>query len=320
MEEKRNMPELQSAKSIVLITPAYNEEENIQAFVHEVKIHLSDYSWMVVIIDDGSSDNTWKEIERSAGEDKRVKGIRFSRNFGHQAAIKAGVEWASTIEADAYVMLDVDLQHPIDLVPQMVEMLNDEVHIVQGRRNDEGRKISFVKKFTSAMFYKVFTLLSGIRIEGGTSDFRALDRFALDFIINNIDKDAFLRGMLPWSGLQTEELCYFPKERVNGVSKFTMRKMCNLAMSGIIGYSTRPLYISLVLGSLCLLLSLMYFAYVVIILAIGKETAIGWASTIACILGLGGTQLLILGIMGIYLGKMFTELKPRPAYVISQTV
>lgn len=320
MAKKHNMPDTKAALRVVLITPAYNEEENIRAFVHEVKINLSDYSWMIIIIDDGSSDNTWKEIERQSREDKRIKGIRFSRNFGHQAAIKAGVEGASNIDADAYVMLDVDLQHPIEMVPRMVEMLNDEVHIVQGRRNDEGRKISFIKKITSALFYKVFTLLSGIHIESGTSDFRALDRFALNFIINNIDKDAFLRGMLPWSGLQTEELYYFPKERANGVSKFTMRKMCNLAMSGIVGYSTRPLYVSLVLGSLSLSLSLVYIIYVIIILVIGKETAIGWASTVSCILGLGGTQLLILGIIGIYLGKMFNEMKLRPTYVISQTV
>lgn len=302
--------------SMLLIVPAYNEEENIPLFVQEAKRCLKDFRWDIIFINDGSHDGTWARICELAEEDSRIHGLTFSRNFGHQNALKAGLEEARSLMANVYITLDADLQHPISLIPSMMEHWKNGVHIVQAQRNDADRSISWFKKLSSQAFYKIFTWLSGIPMQTGMSDFRLIDRFTLEFILECRDKDFFLRGMLPWSGLSTTILPYTPAERLHGSSKFTVKKMCSLAMSGIIGYSTKPLYIAVFIGLLAISLAFIYMIYVTIVTCMGLHVSLGWPSVIACILGLGGIQLLIMGILGIYLGKMFMEQRSRPTYVV----
>lgn len=304
--------------SALLVVPAYNEEENISLFVEEAERQLADLDWSVLFVNDGSIDGTWEQICLQAKAHANVHGVCFARNFGHQNALKAGLETATRFPADVYISLDADLQHPLSLIPKMVEEWQKGVHVVQSLRNDAGRSISWFKKQTSRAFYGVFSWLSGIPMQPGMSDFRLMDRPTLEFVVNCRDKDFFLRGMLPWSGLSTAVLPYTPAERMHGTSKFTLKKMCALAMSGIVGYSTRPLYLSVTLGLIAIALAALYFVYVIVVACMGVNVSLGWPSVIACVLGLGGLQLFILGILGIYLGKLFMEHKSRPTYVVAE--
>lgn len=304
--------------SALLVVPAYNEEENISLFVEEAERQLADLDWSVLFVNDGSIDGTWEQIRLQAKAHANVHGVCFARNFGHQNALKAGLETATRFPADVYISLDADLQHPLSLIPKMVEEWQKGVHVVQSLRNDAGRSISWFKKQTSRAFYGVFSWLSGIPMQPGMSDFRLMDRPTLEFVVNCRDKDFFLRGMLPWSGLSTAVLPYTPAERMHGTSKFTLKKMCALAMSGIVGYSTRPLYLSVTLGLIAIVLAALYFVYVIVVVCMGVNVSLGWPSVIACVLGLGGLQLFILGILDIYLGKLFMEHKSRPTYVVAE--
>lgn len=306
-----------SSKRLILVVPCYNEEENIPLFIAEASKHLDAYDWQVIFVNDGSKDKSWQVIEEQSIKNCRVHGLCFARNFGHQNALKAGLEEAAVhYDADAYITLDADLQHPISFIPEMVEAWQRGYRVVQAQRLDEGRKISAFKKLTSSAFYGIFSLLSGIPMQAGMSDFRLIDRYTLDFVISCHDQDFFLRGLLPWSGLKTILLPYTPAERIHGTSKFTFKKMLALAMSGIVGYSTRPLHVAIVLGLFSIILALSYFLYVIVIVCMGYNVSVGWPSVIATVLALGGVQLFIVGVLGIYLGKLFMEQKSRPTYVI----
>ena len=307
---------VRSITKIVMIVPCFNEEKNIPLFIAEAYKHLGHFEWKIIFTNDGSSDCSWQVICEAAKKDPRIIGLNFARNFGHQNALKAGLEEASNHPADAYITLDADLQHPISLIPEMVNLCKPGIHIVQAQRIDTARKISFFKKFTSNFFYSIFSWMSGIPIQPGMSDFRLIDNWALNFIVNSKEKDLFLRGLLPWSGLSTHILPYTPAERIHGESRYTLKKMIALSMSGIVGYSARPLHLSIVLGMISILLAFAYFAYVITIACIGVNVEIGWPSVIGTILALGGIQLFIIGIGGIYLGKLFLEVKGRPSYVI----
>lgn len=304
--------------TLLLVVPAYNEEENIPLFVEEARRQLGAFKWAILFVNDGSKDGTWEQICRQARSEPNVHGICFARNFGHQNALKAGLEAALQFHADVYITLDADLQHPLSLIPRMVDEWRSGVHIVQSLREDAGRSISWFKKLTSRVFYGIFSWLSGIPMSPGMSDFRLVDRSTLEFVVDCKDKDFFLRGLLPWSGLSCAMLPYTPAERMHGASKFTIKKMCALAMSGIVGYSTRPLYLSIAMGLVAIALAALYLVYVVVVACLGVNVSLGWPSVIACVLGLGGLQLFIMGIIGIYIGKLFMEHKSRPVYVVAE--
>lgn len=309
-----------SDNSLVLIVPCYNEQDNIRLFVETVVTELAQFNWQILFVNDGSTDETWARIEEEHRKDERVHGLCFSRNFGHQNALKAGLEYASHIPAVAYVTLDADLQHPVSLIPTMMSaMALEGGRIVQALREDAERKISFFKKFTSRAFYSCFSMLSGISMRPGMSDFRLIDRQTLEFVLQCNERDLFLRGLLPWSGLKTVDVPYVPAERRFGESKFTLRKMLNLALSGVVGYSTKPLFLTMGVGCFSLALALTYFMYVMIVYFCGYPVSVGWASLVACVLGVGGVNMLMLGVVGVYLGKLFMEEKGRPTYVLSET-
>lgn len=307
-------------KKIVLIVPCYNEEKNIRLFVQTAEEELSAFDWKILFVNDGSADDTWAMIAQEHQRDERVHGLCFSRNFGHQNALKAGLTHAAQLQADAYITLDADLQHPISLIPQMTAAAEQGARIVQAQRDDTGRPISFFKKFSSKAFYTFFSSLSGIPMSPGMSDFRLIDRATLEFVLQCNESDLFLRGLLPWSGLKTTMLPYAPAERRFGESKFTMKKMLNLALSGVVGYSTKPLFIAMGIGFFAIACSVMYFVYVMAVYFCGCPVSLGWASLIACVLGIGGVNMFMLGIVGVYLGKLFMEAKDRPTYVVAEKV
>lgn len=317
-----SLPESSQRENIVLIVPAFNEEVNVPLFVSAAERELACYEWQVLFVNDGSTDDTWRAICEQHERNARVHGLCFTRNFGHQQALAAGMETAvKDYPADVYVTMDADLQHPLAFIHEMMAEYRRGAHIVQALRQDAGRRISLMKKCTSALFYSVFSWLSGIEMNAGQSDFRLVDAQTLAFITRCREKDLFLRGLLPWSGLKMVTLPYTPAERLHGVSKFTMKKMTDLAMSGIVGYSVRPLYLTIVLGCVCLALAVLYFAYVLgMALFSSEHVSVGWPSVIATILLLGGVQLFMLGIIGIYLGRLFMDHKHRPSYVVEKSL
>lgn len=305
---------------ITLIVPCYNEEQNIPLFVTTVQQLLVDIDWKILFVNDGSLDHTWDVIKHSACQDARISGICFSRNFGHQNALKAGFDYcASHDDADACITLDADLQHPIELIPELVKLWQEGAKIVQTVRQDQGRRISHLKKYTSCLYYGFFSWLSNTTIQPGTADFRLVDRDVLHFIVESGDKDIFLRGLLPWSGLRTVMLPYIPHERQYGTSQYTLSKMVKLATAGILGYSVRPLYIALGLGLVAIFLSLFYFIYVISVSLMGSGVSMGWPSLMATMLGMGGVQLFVSGIMGLYVGRIVNTLNKRPPYLITET-
>lgn len=304
--------------TVCLIVPSYNEAVNIPLFVQETRKHLQNIDWHVVFINDGSSDNSWEVIMQENSRDSRVHGLNFVRNFGHQNALKAGINEASHfVDAEVYITLDADLQHPLECIPEMIQAWKEGYHIVQMQRLDEERQISTFKKSTSRAFYRIFSWLSGINMKAGLSDFRLMDCNVVRFIKLCDEKDLFLRGLLTWSGYKTKIIPYKPNERIHGESKFTIRKMAHLAISGIIGYSARPLHLSLFLGLTCILFAIAYFLYVLTNVLLGAPNILlGWPSIIATILLMGGAQLTIIGLLGIYLGRLYVEQKHRPTYII----
>jgi polyisoprenyl-phosphate glycosyltransferase len=304
---------------VSIVVPCYNEEGNIEVLVAAVaKALAKGPEYELILVDDGSADKTLEHIKTIAAHHKEVKYISFSRNFGHQAALRAGLAHAS---GEAVISMDADLQHPPELLPTLIEKWQQGYDIVYTVRDDSKVKTSFFKKFTSKMFYKVLNNLSELNIEEGAADFRLLDRKVVDVINEVPENNLFLRGFINWAGFKVFAVDYVPAERFSGVSKYSLKKMLALASLGITQFSTKPLHLANSLGLLSALAGVVYAVYVVIERLVFDNTVSGWASVTICVLVLGGVQLIILGIIGEYLGRTFMQTKHRPEYIVrEQTV
>lgn len=295
-----------------IVMPAYNEAEALPQTVQTVVSHVSTFDFELVLVDDGSKDGTWTVIERLAATYPQVRGLKFSRNFGHQAALLAGL---SSARGRAIVSLDSDGQHPPELIPTLVEKWKNGAFVVQTLRKDPETQ-GFFKKFTSKTFYRLFSWLADTPISPGSADFRLLDRQALDVILTNPRSAMFLRGFVPWIGFTTEYLEFDCKDRIAGTTKYSFRKMLNLAKQGITRFSIKPLRFATLLGSFTCLAALSYLGYVVYTRLSGHHTIEGWASVAGLLSLLGGLQLLIMGILGEYIGMVFEAQQARPPFVI----
>ena len=246
-------------------------------------------------------------------EYSNIKYLSFSRNFGHQIAVKAGMDKAL---GDAVISMDCDLQHPPNLIPTLVQHWEAGNEVVATIRQDT-KSISTQKQQSSHLFYKFLNLLSDIEIKDGTADFRLLDKKVIAVIRTMNENEPFLRGIIPWVGFQQIYIPYVAQERFSGQTKYTMKKMINLALAGITAFSVKPLYIAVFLGFIFSALSLLYIPYVCYAF-ISRTEISGWASLIMTIVFFGGLNLIILGIIGIYIGKIFKQTKERPSYIISE--
>ncbi len=303
-------------KKVSIILCCYNEEGGVRLMIESLhRVMLStDYDYEIVAVDDGSTDNTLEEIRTLSSANERVFYIEFSRNFGHQNALKAGLDYA---RGDCLVSMDADMQHPPELLPVMLKKWEEGYDVVYTRRLDN-KKISTIKQRSSRLFYKTLNFLSDIELEQGTADFRLLDRSVANVLVNLKENDLFMRGMVKWIGFKQFAIDYVPNERVNGESKYTIQKMVQLASRGITSFSVKPLYIALYLGFFLAIVAMLLIPYVVINYFCG-HTVPGWASTMLIITFFGGLQLGILGIIGLYLGKIFTQVKYRPNYIVRST-
>ena len=304
-------------KKIDIVVPCYNESENIRPLYEAVKEvfdrELPDYDFNLLLVNDGSVDSSLLTLEQLAKEDGRVKYLSFSRNFGHQLAVKAGLDHAF---APAVISMDADLQHPPALIPTLIHKWEEGAQVVATLRTYPP-EISKKKRKSSQQFYKLLNLLSDIEIKEGSADFRLLDQSVVEVIRQMKENEPFLRGMVPWVGFNQVYIPYTAQARHSGETKYTIKKMFQLALSGVTSFSVKPLYFAVFLGFFFSLLSVLYIPYVIYSFLNGSEIS-GWASLIMTIVFFGGLQLIILGIIGVYIGKIFTQTKERPAYIIQE--
>jgi dolichol-phosphate mannosyltransferase len=301
---------------ISIVAPLFNEEENVAYFVEEVTKVFGKlkYNYEIILVDDGSQDKSLKVVKKIAEKNTKIKYITFSRNFGHQAAVKAGLDHAL---GDAVISMDSDLQHPPELIPVLIEKWEEGYQVVYTVRDDE--KTPFFKKITAKLFYWLINKLSSVEIEAGAADFRLLDSQVVNELKKLNESSLFLRGLVKWCGFKQYAINYRPHKRRSGESKYSLRKMVRLALDGITSFSVVPLQLSTFLGFAFSSFAAIYAIYALIVFALGYRVISGWASVIVSVLFLGGIQLLILGLVGEYLGKTFLEVKKRPIYIIGET-
>ncbi len=307
--QKRNV-------AVDLVIPVFNEAgvvEQTHARIRAVIDNLP-YQFTIYYVDDGSTDGTLAALT-SLG-DRRVRVLELSRNFGHQAALTAGLD---ATRGDIVITMDGDGQHPPEMIPQMLDLALQGYDVVQTQRVDDAEPASF-KKWTSGLFYRLINAISGTRILPGTADFRAMSRRAVEALKSMPEYHRFLRGMISWIGFPTIILPYQPAERISGVSKYSMRKMFNLAMDAIFSFSLMPLYIGLSMGGLFLFLALLEMVYVLSFWLTGRTSnlAPGWSSLMFVILIVGGMLMVLLGFIGVYVGYIFQEVKHRPVYLVKK--
>jgi glycosyltransferase involved in cell wall biosynthesis len=302
--------------NLSIILPCYNEEEVITDTYSRLNTVLSnqDISYEIIAVNDGSHDNTLSILKELAQKDKNLKIINLSRNWGHQSAVSAGLK---NCRGEAAVIIDADLQDPPEVIPQMLELWQQKqcnvVYAVRKKRKGEG----FFKKITASLFYRIINSLSDIKFPRNTGDFRLMDRKVINAFNGMNEKNKYIRGIISWMGYNQEPFYYDRDPRAAGETKYTLKKMLKLASDGIFSFSRKPLRLSIMMGTLSLLVGLVLAVYVLVKhFTQSPDLVPGWASTVIIIIFFGGVQLLALGIFGEYLGGIFDEVKNRPEYLI----
>ncbi len=303
-------------KKISIVIPAHNEQENIPVIYDRLKQvfdMLPHYAFEVIFINDGSRDNTQQVLEQMATQFENVKYLEFSRNFGHQAAVKAGMDAS---DGNAMISMDADLQHPPELIPEMLLKWEEGFDTVYTIRTYP-KQISAFKRKSSALFYTFLSRISDVKLsEGGGSDFRLMDAAVVEAMRNMNEADIFLRGLSHWMGFRQAGISFTAAERANGESSYNLKKMMRFAFTGITAFSVKPLYLAAYLGIIFSVAAVLIYGIYVIHSFINNTEISGWASLIMTVVFFGGLQLIILGIIGLYLGKIFRQVKERPNYIV----
>jgi dolichol-phosphate mannosyltransferase len=300
--------------SLSVVVPVYNESAGIRTFHERTTRELDGLPgarWELVYVDDGSADDSFAQLAGFAASDSRVRVVKLSRNFGHQVAITAGLDRA---QGDCAVVIDADLQDPPEVIGRMVEKWREGFDVVYGVRSKRKGE-SALKLLTASLFYRLLDRITGIPIPVDVGDFRLMSRRALTQLNQLREKDRFVRGLVSWIGFPQAGVTYERDERVAGETKYPYRKMAKFALDGITAFSTAPLKLAMWLGYATSALAFLYLASVFVQRALGI-TVQGWATIMVAMLFLGGVQLICLGIIGEYLGRVFNEIKPRPIYVV----
>jgi dolichol-phosphate mannosyltransferase len=302
--------------TVDLVIPVFNEAEIVRQ-IHEricKIVEALSQEFTFIYVNDGSSDGTPDELEELAKTDKRVRVLTLSRNFGHQAALTAGLDAS---QGEVVISMDADGQHPPEMIPRMLELLAQGYDIVQTQRMESARPVSF-KKLTSGVFYRLINFVSGTRMVAGAADFRAMNRKAVEGLKSMPEYHRFLRGMITWMGFSAVILPYEEPMRMAGRSKYSLGKMVRLASDAVFSFSLMPLYIGLSVGALFMILALTQMVYVAVLWLSGQTDRIvpGWSSLMAVLLIASGIVMILLGFIGVYVGYIFQEVKRRPVYII----
>lgn len=305
--------------TLEFIVPCYNESEALPAFykaVSKVFANLSGVAASLILVDDGSKDSTLEVIKSIAEKDSSVKYISFSRNFGKEAAMLAGLKMS---RADFVGIIDADLQHSPELIPEMLKAVADEGYdIAAARRVDRSGEAKLKSAFSRA-FYKLINRISDAQIEEGAQDFRIMNRKVVNAIISMPEYNRFSKGIFSWVGFKTKWFEHENQKRVAGTTKWSFWKLFTYAVDGIIGFSTAPLKLSLIVGTFTSLIGFLYALYTIVKTLIFGPDVNGYPSLICAILIIGGLVLISLGITGEYIARMYMEVKNRPDYIINET-
>lgn len=300
-------------KLISIVVPAYNEEANIASMYEKLahELDLLPYQYELMFINDGSKDNTLEEILKLATQHQTVKYISLSRNFGKESAMLAGLH---RVRGDAAILMDGDLQHPPHLIREMIEGFEEGFHQVVAKRTRTGE--SKVRSFMSSAYYKLINAITDVDFVDGEGDFRLLSRKAINSILTLSESNRFSKGLYSWIGLSKKIICYENVVREDGKSSWSFGSLLNYGIDGILSFNTKPLRICLYTGFIILFLSLIYIG--ITLYEIMKEGvgAPGYFTTISAILFLGGIQLISLGILGEYIGRIYNETKKRPNFLV----
>ena len=303
---------------LTFIIPVHNEEGNIGTLLSElegVMESVTRIDYEILFVDDGSNDQSMPVIMSYALTNSRISYISLSRNFGKDPALMAGIRYA---RYDAVITLDADLQHPPSLIPELIKWWLNGYEVVYAYRKKDNQHTGLVNKLRSRIFYKVINALSDIPLEQGISDYKLLDKKVIKVISQLPEDKPFLRGIIKWVGFNQKGIEYTPDNRYSGKTKYSFLKLLLLATDGLTSFSTRPLTFAIYLGFSFAAFSLMYIPYVLISLYyhMGRP---GWASVIFTTAFFSGLQLMIMGILGLYLGKTFMQTKKRPRYIIQSS-
>jgi glycosyltransferase involved in cell wall biosynthesis len=308
---------MKTRKKISILIPAYNEQDVLRHLyerLHKLAGETPNYTFEFLFVNDGSRDKTLEIIKAYAQKDHRVAYINLSRNFGKETAMLAGLDHA---DGDATVIIDADLQDPPELIPRMISYWEEGFDDVYAQRSSRAGE-SWLKKATSTAFYKILQRSTHIPIQQDTGDFRLLDRRCVEALRQFRESQRYTKGMFSWIGYKKKEISYNRDPRAAGESKWNYLKLIDLAIEGIVSFTTAPLRISTFIGIATSLLAFIYILYLVVRTALFGTDLAGYPSMMAVILFLGGVQLLSLGVIGEYIGRIFNETKNRPLYFIEE--
>lgn len=304
------------APELTVVIPAYNEEESIEPMVERLVLALEQRvnGLEILFVDDGSRDGTWPRISEIASRDPRVRGIRFARNFGHQAALTAGVDAAT---GRAVAIIDADLQDPPEVIPEMIERWRAGAEVVYGQREVREGETVF-KKATAAAFYRLLRRITHVDIPVDTGDFRLMGPRAVAAFRALPERNRFIRGLVAWIGFPQVAVRYRRQARHAGETKYPLRKMVRFALDGITSFSFLPLRLATLLGFAVSVVSFLYIVVVVVLKLLGINWP-GYTSMMASILFLGGVQLVMIGVLGEYVARVYDEVKRRPLYLVGES-
>ncbi|MEE1335148.1 glycosyltransferase family 2 protein [Methanobrevibacter sp.] len=299
-----------------IVVPCFNEEETVEIFSKEINKTLNKHNFEIIFINDGSSDNTLNNIKKLADENSNIKYISFSRNFGKESAIYAGLKNAT---GDLVCIMDVDLQHPPSLLPEMIESVSNEDYDVAAARRTSRKGEPKIKSFFSHMFYKVFKRITKMDLVEGATDYRVMTRQVVDSILQLKEYNRFSKGLFQWVGFNTKWICYENVERVAGQTTWSYWGLIKYSIEGLVAFSTMPLTISILLGTIFSIVAFIYMIVIVIRYLLYSDPVQGFATIMCSLLLLGGIQLLSIGALGKYLEKTYIETKNRPIFIIKES-
>ncbi len=302
-------------KKVTILLPAYNEEASfplIEKCMSRVLAENPDYDWEFLMVNDGSTDHTLQLMQQLHEHDAHYNYIDLSRNYGKEIAMMAGFDYAT---GDALIIIDADMQHPVDVIPEMLKYWEEGYDDVYAQR--QGSRESWMKRKTSHWYYKILQSMTHVPIQKDTGDFRLLDRTCIEALKQMREKERNTKGMYSWIGFHKIGIYYQQQKRKEGKTKWSLMSLVNLALNGIMSYTTAPLRLASILGLIVSTVAFFYLIYIIIVTNLYGEPVQGYPTIMVTILFLGGVQLLSLGIIGEYLGRVFNEVKGRPGYFIN---
>ena len=299
-----------------IVVPCFNEEESVGLFQTEIQKTLQNQDYEIIYVNDGSSDNTLEKIRNLAKNESDVKYLSFSRNFGKESAIYAGLKYA---KGDLVCVMDADLQHPPSMLPDMIRQIHEEDYDVVAARRISRKGEPKVKAFFSHMFYKIFNAISQLNLVEGATDYRVMTRQVVDALLQLEEYNRFSKGLFQWVGFNTKWVSYENVERVAGNTTWSFRGLIRYSVEGIVAFTTAPLSIAIFLGGIFSFVAFVYMVFIIGKYLLYSDPVQGFATIMCVILLLGGIQLLSIGILGKYLEKNYIETKKRPIFIVKES-